>query len=186
MSVVNKLYLAYSNSILAELDKIRETPMLFQNNCWRNLIKQGGQTFFGKEHSFSSINSIEEFQRRVPIRDYNGLLPYIERLRSGERYILWNQRVNWFAKSSGTSSNKSKFIPITPDSLRINHYGGFRRMLVSYLYNNKNSRILSGKSLTLGGSVKADRVSDRAISESLSGDLSAILLSNSPRAIELI
>ena len=186
MSVLNKVYLKYCNSILSELDKIRIKPMLFQYSCWENLMKQGANTSFGVEHSFSSIDSIKEFQKRVPIRDYNSFSPYIERLRSGEEYVLWNQKVGWFAKSSGTSSNKSKFIPITPDSLNINHYGGFRLMLANYIYNNRDSKVFSGKTLTLGGSVKTDIVGGELVSKSLSGDLSAILLSNSPKLIEFV
>lgn len=186
MSLVNKIFLKYSNSLLTQLDESRIRPMQFQYGCWENLIKQGSNTAFGVEHSFNLIKSIEEFQKRVPIRDYNSFSPYIERLRSGEDYILWNQKVKWFAKSSGTSSKKSKFIPVTPDSLNINHYGGFRLMLANYLHNKRDSKVFSGKTLTLGGSVKADSIGSHSVSSSLSGDLSAILLSNSPRLIEFV
>ena len=90
---------------------------------------------------------------------------------------MWNQKVKWFAKSSGTSSDKSKFIPTTPDALYTCHYGGFKRMLSFYVALNRDSKIFNGKALTLGGSVQIDNMGSGG---SFNGDLSAILLKNSP------
>ncbi len=155
----------------------------YQDYWFGELIKRGRNTAFGKEHKFDSIKNIDDFRRNVPVLDYNATASYINRLRNGEDYVLWDQKVRWYAKSSGTSADKSKYIPITPDSLYINHYGGFKRMITSYLLNNPKSSLYSGKALTLGGSVKPDISSNKNI---FSGDLSAVLLKNSPAIVEML
>lgn len=185
MSTINNLYLKFSGNFIKELDQSRKAPFPYQQACFNNLIKCGKATAFGKKHQFDVINCIEDFQRFVPVRDYNSFAPFIERLRNGEDYVLWNQKVKWFAKSSGTSSDKSKFIPITPDSLRMTHFGGFKRMLASYIDSYPQSKIYSGKSLTLGGSVRPDELGGEN-PFALSGDLSAVLLKNSPAIVEMI
>ncbi|MEG1510455.1 MAG: GH3 auxin-responsive promoter family protein [Bacteroidales bacterium] len=183
MSLINSLYIKFSLNLLRELEQSKKAPFEYQIKCFNNLIKCGRETAFGKEHCFEKINSIKEFQKNIPIRDYNKIAPYIARLKNGENYVLWNQKVKWFAKSSGTSSDKSKFIPITPNSLNITHYGGFKRMLASYINTNPKSKLCYGKALTLGGSVSPDSQNS---GYALSGDLSAILLRNSPSIVELI
>ncbi len=183
MTLKNKAFLLYSKNFLKEIDRVRKSPQVTQIDTFNYLIENGCDTLFGYEHEFDSIKSIKDFTNKVPIRDYNAFAPYIELLRSGEKYVLWNQDVSWFAKSSGTSSDKSKFIPITPDSLYMNHYGGFKRMLASYINANPKSNIFNGKALTLGGSVVKEGVEQ--MGHYWTGDLSAILLSNSPAIAEL-
>lgn len=135
-------------------------------------------------HAFPEYyKNLKKFQNQVPIRDYNAFVPYITRLRKGENNVLWNQPVKWFAKSSGTSSDQSKFIPITPDSLKINHYGGFKRMLAWYVAQHPKSNLFKGKALTLGGSVQIDEMGN---GNCFYGDLSAILLKNSPAIVEAV
>ena len=183
MTLINKICLSYLSPMLKRVEKSRREPMLFQSNCFENLLRNGTGTRFGADHHFSSILTIRDFQKKVPVRDYNAFQPYIHRLRSGEHYVLWNQKVKWFAKSSGTSSDKSKYIPITPDNLRECHLGGFKRLVGSYLQRHPQSRLLSGKALTLGGSVQLDDMNNHG---TFSGDLSAILLKNSPRVAEWV
>lgn len=185
MPFINNLYLGISSGLLKEIEQSRKAPFPYQAEGFKTMIENGKESSFGKEHGFNKITCIKEFQKAVPIRDYNEFAPYISRLRNGEDYVLWNQKVKWFAKSSGTSSDKSKFIPITPDSLNINHYGGFRRMLASYIDNNPSSKLYSGRALTLGGSVNPEPMGSGG-NMALSGDLSAILLKNSPAIVELI
>ena len=134
-------------------------PWAVQEGVFRSLRKAGRDTAFGNEHGFGEIRDYREFVRRVPVREYNQFAPYIERLRRGENYVLWNQKVRWFAKSSGTSSDKSKYIPVTPANLSGCHYRGFKPMLATYLRRNPASRPLHGKALPLGASVKADVLS---------------------------
>lgn len=195
MSIINKTFLQLSKKLLFEIDQSKKDPFKYQNECFNFLLKNGRETLFGKEHNFNTIinftsgryfngnslaSSIGAFQKNIPIRDYNAFVPYINSIREGKDYVLWNQKVKWFAKSSGTSSDKSKFIPISPCSLTLNHYGGFRRMLASYINSFPNSKLFNGKALTLGGSVQLDLSGSK-----FAGDLSAILLKNSPCIAEL-
>ena len=181
MNLINSIFLKYSANLLRETDLSRRDPMPYQHRWFRHLIEHGRRSAFGKEYGFDNIHSIKDFQARVPIHDYNRLAPYIHRLLAGEKYILWDKKTWMFAKSSGTSSDKSKFIPITENSLQITHYGGFKRMLASYIHANPKSRMFMGKSLTLGGSVTPIKERDM-----IQGDLSALLLQNSPRIVEII
>ncbi|MCK9304079.1 MAG: GH3 auxin-responsive promoter family protein [Bacteroidales bacterium] len=182
MAITTSILNLYFRNRLAELDKNRKEPWLYQQEMFKSLINSGSSTSFGREHNFSLIKSIEDYQNMVPLRNYDSFEPYINRLRNGEDFVLWNSRVKWFAKSSGTSSAKSKFIPVTDESLQKCHYEGFKKMLASYLDSNPRSRLLEGKSLTLGGSVKIDESGN---GKSRYGDLSAILISNSPPWAEL-
>lgn len=182
MSITSKLFGQISKGRLKLLDKSRYTPEVFQANWFRELILSGSDTSFGREHNFGTIETIGDFQKLVPLRDYDAFEPYIERLRSGEDYVLWNKKVRWFAKSSGTSNSKSKFIPITDDSLNLCHFEGMKKMLASYIDSNPESRLFDGKALTLGGSSKID---EKGAGNSFYGDLSAIMLKNSPLWVEL-
>ncbi|MFA7116247.1 MAG: GH3 auxin-responsive promoter family protein [Bacteroidales bacterium] len=186
MNVINTTILTYFHRLLKDLEKTSINPALSQEKTLKYLIEGGKDTFFGKEHHFDSINNYDDFRKFIPIRSYEELKPYIERLRKGENYILWNQKVKWFAKSSGTSS-KSKYIPITPDNLTKCHYHGFKQMLTYYLQQYPNSKILYGKALTLGGSIQIDELSPNNIfkPDIFHGDLTAILLKNSPYYAEL-
>ena len=181
MNLINYIFLKYSHNLLKELEMSRKTPMPFQHKWFRHLIENGAGSAFGVEHGMDGIKSIKDFQKKVPIRDYNALQPYISRLLAGEDYVLWNTKVKTFAKSSGTSSSKSKYIPVSRESLQVTHYGGFKRMLASFVEANPNTGIFKGKALTLGGSVVPDKSG-----KIYTGDLSALLLKNSPAIIELI
>ena len=156
MSFINKAFLTYASGMLKGLDRTRKCPFEVQMKVFTTLLKGGKDTAFGSEHGFSKIGSVRDFQRQVPVRDYDALYPYIQRLRYGEDYVLWNETTRFFAKSSGTSSGKSKFIPITRTNLWGCHYGGMQRMLANYVQRYPDSRIYSGKALTLGGSVEPD------------------------------
>ena len=150
MPITTAILNLYFRNRLSVLDKNRKDPSLYQRELFRYMIDSGSHTSFGKEHNFSLIKSVEDYRKRVPLRNYDSFEPYINRLRNGEDYVLWNSRVKWFAKSSGTSSSKSKFIPVTDESLHRCHYEGFKKMLASYLDSNPGSRLFEGKSLTLG------------------------------------
>ena len=142
MTLINTIYLNVYKGFLKEIEASRVNPAVFQREWLLRMLEAGNNTAFGEEHCFNRFNltnkneyqkKLDYFQDNVPVRDYDAFVPYINRLRSGEDYVLWNQKVKWFAKSSGTSSDRSKFIPITPDSLQINNYGGMKRMLANYL-----------------------------------------------------
>lgn len=188
MATINKIYLRFVNRLVKEIESSRSDPSVFQTKWFERLVSAGKETLFGREHNFNEISgngkeALRRFQQNVPVRDYNAFSPFIEELRKGKDYILWNRKVRWFAKSSGTSSEKSKYIPIPESSLHITHYGGFQRMLGWYVATHSDTSIFNGKALTLGGSVQID---EPGKGDSYSGDLSAVLLKNSPFIVEML
>ena len=139
-------------------------------------------TEWGKKYNYRIIDSIADFQSAVPIQTYEEVKPYIDRLRQGEKNLLWPGEIKWFAKSSGTTNDKSKFIPVSKESLKECHFKGGKDVLAIYCQNNPETRIFSGKGLTLGGSHKIDNYNN----QSYYGDLSAILIENLPFWTEFI
>ncbi len=155
-------------------------PNEVQQELLLKLVHQARNTELGKKYGFKAINSYKGFSEQVPVCTYEDIAPLIDRTRKGEQNIFWHSPIRWFAKSSGTSNAKSKFIPISNESLEDCHYKGGKDMLSLYLNNNPNSKLLSGKGLRLGGS--------HALYEdnnSYFGDLSAILIENMPFWAEL-
>jgi hypothetical protein len=153
-----------------------DNAVIAQRNVLQELITAGQYTAFGKEHGFSNLFSIKEFKLHVPIQEYNDLYPYIERMMNGEANVLWNTPLNWFAKSSGTSGSKSKFIPVSEESLQENHYKASKDVLTNYYHNFPNSDLLTGKGLVIGGSHQIKNIGE----EIFYGDLSAVLMQNAP------
>ncbi|HZI00146.1 MAG TPA: GH3 auxin-responsive promoter family protein, partial [Flavisolibacter sp.] len=147
-----------------------------QHSVFQDLLAAGQYTEYGRKYGFSQIQSLEEFKSTVPIQDYDGLKPYIERMMQGEENLLWNTPVTWFAKSSGTTSDKSKFIPISEESLKENHYKASKDVLSLYYAGYPQSDLLTGKALVIGGSHQISQVQE----DIQYGDLSAVILQNSP------
>ncbi|MBQ1882300.1 MAG: GH3 auxin-responsive promoter family protein, partial [Bacteroidales bacterium] len=154
--IINKAVLTWGRGFLKEVEQSLTKAPELQQKVFGKLMEGGWQTIFGRERDFDSIHSLSDFQKRVKLSKYDDIAPYITRIRQGEDYVLWNQKVRWFAKSSGTSSDKSKFIPITKDSLYGTHFKGMKMMLFNYVHLNPDSRIFSSYALTLGGSVAPD------------------------------
>ncbi|MDR0724867.1 MAG: GH3 auxin-responsive promoter family protein [Prevotellaceae bacterium] len=179
---VNNFIIKLFKSRIKEIERLRIKPEEAQESVFDTLIKAGKQTEYGEKYNFGRIRNIEDFRKNVPVSDYAILQPYIKRMRSGERKVLWNTPVRWFAKSSGTTAGKSKFIPVSRECLHNCHFSGSKDATLQYLINNPNSKILLGKSLTLGGSHKIDEFNSKV----KIGDLSAILIHNSPRYVELV
>ncbi|MBR5249063.1 MAG: GH3 auxin-responsive promoter family protein [Bacteroidales bacterium] len=177
MKFINRLLLTYYSPLLRQLDTSIHRYEASQHETFRQLMQHMDSTRFAQEHQLDHNSDYEQFRKQVPVREYDDFQPYIHSIQCGEQNILWNEPVQWFAKSSGTSSGKSKFIPITPANLKHCHYRGFQLMLAHYLRQHPDSGMMYGKALTLGGSVAAD---------SRTGDLSAILLQNSPKVAEWI
>jgi len=139
------------------------------------LIRSSEQTIIGRQYDFSSIKSYQEFTERVPVSTYEDLEPLIERTRKGEQNVFWNTPIKWFAKSSGTTNAKSKFIPVSTEALENCHYKAGKDLLSLYLNNNEESQLFTGKSLRLGGSKQLYEDNNTFF-----GDLSAILIDNMP------
>ena len=163
MKPINKIVLSYLKPRLKAIDSYHSTPFSVQDSVLKELVSHGRDSLFGKEHTMENISDYESFRRMIPVRDYNALEPYFNRIRNGENYILCDEKVKWMAKSSGTSSARSKFIPITPSNLHKCHYRGFQTLLASYVNSHPNTGMFNGKSLTLGGSTSLDKLSNNKI-----------------------
>ncbi|MCB8964958.1 MAG: GH3 auxin-responsive promoter family protein [Bacteroidales bacterium] len=176
MPILNSILGWLNTKRLYQIDLFRRYPAEVQTDTFMALLAKAKNTEYGRIYGFESIKSIEEFQKRVPILDYEGIKPYIDRLRHGEQNLLWPSEVKWFAKSSGTTQNKSKFIPVSYDALNECHFKGGRDIIAIYTDLHPNNNLLSGKGFTLGGSHQIDNFS----MNSYYGDLSAILIENQP------
>lgn len=145
-----------------------------QRKVLARLLREAAQTAYGRDHGFGEIRSYEEFSHAVPVNTYEELKGFIDRMRHGERDVLWKGGVEWYAKSSGTTNDKSKFIPVSSAGLRDTHYAGGTDAVALYLHSHPESRLFDGRALILGGSHQ----SNYNLPGSLVGDLSAILIEN--------
>jgi hypothetical protein len=154
----------------------KTNPADSQREVLQDLVTSAQYTEFGRKYNFHELFNIRSFKQSVPVHEYNDLKPYIERIMQGEQNILWNTPVYWFAKSSGTTSDKSKFIPISEESLEDCHFKAAKDVLTMYYQFNPDSALLTGKGLVLGGSHNINPMNNDA----QYGDLSAVLLQNTP------
>ena len=159
---------------LKALDSYARQAEELQMKTLQSLLRKGADTQWGRMHQYGQVKSYEQFARLHPVNTYEELKAYIERMRQGEADVLWPGTVKWYAKSSGTTSDKSKFIPVSRDGLHDTHYRGGTDAVVWYLRNYPQSRIFDGKALILGGS----HAPNYNLPHSLVGDLSAILIEN--------
>lgn len=164
-----------------QIGLFRQYPVEVQKELFHTLIDEAALTRFGLEHGFSSIKTIEDFKKAVPVRNYEAFKPYIDLLRDGEQNILWPSRLKWFAKSSGTTDNRSKYIPVSKEALEECHYKGGKDLLAMYYHQKPNARLYAGKTLALGGSSRINSFNE----EGYTGDLSAIIIKNLPAWVEL-
>lgn len=156
-------------------------PIEVQNEVFEKLIGMGKTTEFGKDHNFSQMKAQAHFREQVPLQTYEDVKPYIKRLQQGEQNLLWSTPINWFAKSSGTTSDKSKFIPVSREALEDCHYKAGKDLLALYNNNHPNNKVYNGKSLVLGGSSQINEFR----TDSYYGDLSAIIINNLPFWVEM-
>lgn len=161
---------------LWSMEQWMNDPVSTQFILWQDLLSAGQYTEYGRLHHFSQIQSLREYKRQVPITEYAQLQPFIQRMMEGEENVLWNSPVTWFAKSSGTTSDKSKFIPVSEESLKDNHYKASKDVLSLYYISHPDSDLLTGKGLVIGGSHQISKINE----EMNYGDLSAVVLQNSP------
>ena len=177
-SVIRPLF----NSRLRELDLYSTQAERLQTDVMLRLTSRAAQTEWGRAHGFAGVRTYEDFAATSPINSYDDLKGYVERMVHGESDVLWRGRVTHFAKSSGTTSDRSKFLPVSKDALRDTHYRGGQDCVACYLRQNPGSRILDGRALILGGS----RSAADSTKESMVGDLSAILIENISPLVNLI
>jgi phenylacetate-coenzyme A ligase PaaK-like adenylate-forming protein len=157
-------------------------PIDVQHDWFKRLIDSARLTEWGAKYDFKSIHTLDDFKSRFPVQNYESLKPSIERLMNGEQNILWPSDIRWFAKSSGTTAGKSKFIPVSSEAMEECHYKGAKDLISIYCNNNPETKIFSGKGLTLGGSHQMNLNNTDAIY----GDISAILMQNMPFWAQMI
>jgi hypothetical protein len=158
-----------------QMELFLKYPIDVQKDVLNYLLDTAKHTEFGEMYDFSSINDYETFAKTIPLRQYESIDDTIERTRKGEQNVFWSSRIKWFAKSSGTTNAKSKFIPVSDEALENCHYEAVKDMLSMYVCNNQNTKMFAGKSLRLGGS--SDVYEDN---DTYFGDLSAIIIENLP------
>jgi hypothetical protein len=173
--LVNSIASWFLKKRFHQIELFLKYPNEVQNELLFSLLKFAKDTEIGRQYDFGSIKTYREFNERVPIVNYEEFQPLIERSRSGEHNIFWPSPIKWFAKSSGTTNAKSKFIPVSMESLEDCHYAASKDLLCMYLNNNEDAQLFTGKSLRLGGSKELYKENGTAF-----GDLSAILIDNMP------
>ena len=176
MAIVNSIFTWYMKKRIHQIELFMKYPLDVQDEWLHNLISSAENTEWGKLYDYKSILTVQQFKERVPIQNYDTLKPYIERMLQGEQNILWPSEVKWFAKSSGTTSDRSKFIPVSEEALEECHFKGGKDMLSIYCNNRPNSQMFTGKGLVLGGSHQINQLCE----DIHYGDLSAVLIKNLP------
>lgn len=159
-----------------QIESFKQYPLQVQEEWFWRLIETAEQTLWGQKHDYATIESYNDFKVRVPLQDYNSLKPFIDRMIQGESNVLWNSQVKWFAKSSGTTAAKSKFIPISIESIEDCHYKAGKDLISIYYNTYEDANLYGGKHLVVGGSSTPTILND----DSYFGDLSAIIMKNLP------
>jgi hypothetical protein len=176
MPIINSVFTWFIKKRIHQIELFMKYPNEVQEEWFEQLVSEAATTEWGKNYGYKSIDTLNQFRERVPIQTYDTLKPYIERMLKGEQNVLWPTEIRWFAKSSGTTSDRSKFIPVSEESLEECHFKGGKDMLTLYFNNRPNARIFTGKSLTLGGSHQVSQLN----TDTFFGDLSAVIMKNLP------
>ncbi len=176
MPLLNDILVFFLKRRAEHIEHFRKNPIEVQHKVFHDLVESAKDTEWGKKYDFRSIQNIKEFQNRVPVKSYEDFFPYIERILKGEQNILWPSDVEWFAKSSGTTNARSKFIPVTPESLEECHYRGGKDVMSIMIENRPETLIFEGKGLSIGGSLSENPYN----SLTTVGDISAVIMHNLP------
>ncbi|WP_431292821.1 GH3 auxin-responsive promoter family protein [Pedobacter sp. P26] len=176
MAFVNSIFTWLMKKRIHQIELFMKYPYDVQEEWFHTLIDSAENTEWGKQYDYKSILTPQQYQERVPIQNYDTLKPYIERMLNGEQNILWPSDIKWFAKSSGTTSDRSKFIPVSQESLEECHFKGGKDMLSIYCNNRPDNQMFTGKGLVLGGSHQVNQLNE----DCFYGDLSAVLIKNLP------
>jgi len=183
MAILNSVISWLMKKRIHQIELFMKYPHEVQEEWFKKLISAAKYTEWGKKYHFKSINTFQDFQKRVPINTYDSLKPYIDRSRKGEQNILWNTDIKLFAKSSGTTADKSKFIPVSQEALEECHYKGGKDMLSIYCNNNPDTLLFDGRGLSMGGSHSIVEINNEIYYH---GDLSALIVQNLPTWAEFI
>ena len=183
MALINSLLSWLIKKRIHQIELFMKYPHEVQGEWLKKLITTAKDTEWGKSYGYSSIQTYGQFKERVPLNTYESLKPFIDKLRKGSQNILWPSEIKWFAKSSGTTNDKSKFIPVSQEALEECHYKGGKDMLSLYCNNFPNTAFFDGRGLAMGGSHTISEVNNASYYE---GDLSAIIIQNLPPWAEFI
>ncbi len=178
--IINSFFSWIIKQRIHQMELFIKYPIEVQNELLMDLIKTAKNTEWGKRYDFKSIKSYQDFKERIPLQDYESLQQDILRIKQGEQNVLWPTEIKWFAKSSGTVTGKSKFIPVSKESLIDCHYKGGKDLLAIYHHNHPESKLILGKTLVVGGSSEINSFGKN----SYYGDLSAIIMKNFPFWVE--
>jgi len=182
MALINSVLSWLMKQRIHQIELFMKYPNEVQFDWFRNLLTLAKGTEFGRKYDFKSIKTREEFRNRVPVNDYDSMKSYIERLLKGEQNVLWPTEIKWFAKSSGTTNDKSKFIPVSQEALEECHFKGGKDLLSIYCNNHPETLLFDGLGLAMGGSHQVTEISNESYYHI--GDLSAIIIQNLPFWIE--
>ncbi len=182
MPIITSIVSWFNIKRLSQIELMRKYPFNTQQDTFSKLIDSARDTEWGIKYDYKSIKKVKDFQSRVPIQDYDDIKPYVDRLRKGEKNLLWHSDIKWFAKSSGTTNDKSKFIPVSKEALEACHFQAGKDGIALYVDRYPDTNVFSGKTLALGGANSINNFSQK----SYYGDLSAVLIQNLPFWAEFI
>ena len=173
--MINSIVRKYLEIRYKEVEKFINDPIETQERILTNLLAKGEFTLIGNQFAFGSLKNKDDFRKQVPVFQYETLRPYLDKIiKEKQTNVLWSQPTKWFAMSSGTTEDRSKYIPVTKESLTGGHYKCGEQMLAIYTHNNPEARLFTGKTLVLGGSKQINNIGDSIFT----GDISAILIKN--------
>lgn len=176
MDILNSVLIWIMKKRIHQIELFMKYPQDVQNELFKKLITTAQNTEWGKKYHYASISSPDEFRQRVPLSQYEDIFPYIDRIMKGEENLLWPGKIKWFAKSSGTTNARSKFIPVSKESLEDCHYKGGKDMLSLFINNRPETKVFTGKGLSIGGSHQINPMNP----DTFYGDVSAVIIQNLP------
>ena len=178
MPILNSIASWLMKKRMHQIELFIKYPVDVQMEWMSSLVRDAAGTEYGQQMGFAEINNYRQFSERIPLNTYESLKPWIERNRRGEQNLLWHSEIKWFAKSSGTT-DKSKFLPVSDESLDGCHYNAGRDMVTLWCYNHPDTQLFTGKNLALGGSYKEDHLGEHL---SFHGDDSCTI-NSSPKTL---
>ena len=184
MQFINSILTWVMKKRVHQMELFMKYPHDVQDELFNRLLMTARPTEFGQKYGFDEIVNYDDFARQVPVHSYERLFPYIERMMKGEQNILWPTEIKWFSKSSGTTNARSKFIPISSESLEECHFKGGKDLYSIYVNNYPETKIFSGRGLAIGGSHQINELDPSA--SSYYGDVSAVIMQNLPVWAQLI
>jgi hypothetical protein len=182
MEIVNSVMTWVMKKRIDQIDHFRNHPHEVQHQLFTYLLHAARHTEWGKKYGYADLRQVEEFKERVPVSAYEDLFPYLERVMKGEQNVLWPSTISWFAKSSGTTNARSKYIPVSQEALDDCHYKGGKDMISIYVNNYPDTKVFAGKGLSIGGSLQPNPYGTKA----MCGDISAVIMRNLPLWAEAV